>query len=65
MAPQLATITHPKSDRCPILEAGTITPLILQQWRRACERCLKNNATCTPADVVSFVADEMREPILI
>ncbi|KAF9071428.1 hypothetical protein BDP27DRAFT_1419004 [Rhodocollybia butyracea] len=65
MPPQLAVITHPKSDRCPILEAGTITPLILQQWRRACERYLKNNATCTKDDIVSFVADEMWEPILI
>ncbi|KAF9059735.1 hypothetical protein BDP27DRAFT_1430937 [Rhodocollybia butyracea] len=65
MPPQLAVITHPKSDRCPILEAGTITPLILQQWHQAYERYLKNNATHTKDDIISFIADEMWEPILI
>ncbi|KAJ7703757.1 hypothetical protein B0H16DRAFT_1482865 [Mycena metata] len=62
--PVLATITHPKSDRCPILEAGVITPEILQQWRRACQKYLKNNKDRTADDLVSYVADEMREPIL-
>jgi hypothetical protein len=62
--PVLATITHPKSDRCPILEAGVITPEILQQWRRACQKYLKNSKDRTADDLVSYVADEMREPIL-
>ncbi|KAJ7323284.1 hypothetical protein DFH08DRAFT_817852 [Mycena albidolilacea] len=62
--PVLATVTHPKSDRCPILEAGTITPEILQQWRRACQKYLKNCKDRTADDLVSYVADEMREPIL-
>ncbi|KAF7340741.1 Transposon Ty3-G Gag-Pol polyprotein [Mycena sanguinolenta] len=62
--PVLATITHPKSDHCPILEAGTITPEILYQWRRACQKYLKNCNERTADDLVSFVADEMCEPIL-
>ncbi|KAF8170462.1 hypothetical protein K438DRAFT_2060320, partial [Mycena galopus ATCC 62051] len=62
--PVLATITHPKSDRCPILEAGVITPEILYLWRRACQKYLKNCKDRTADDLVSFVADEMREPIL-
>ncbi|KAJ7107460.1 hypothetical protein C8R44DRAFT_744646 [Mycena epipterygia] len=51
--PVLATITHLKPDRCPILEAGVITPEILYLWRRACQKYLKN---CKE--------HEMREPIL-
>ncbi|KAJ7752630.1 hypothetical protein B0H16DRAFT_1235460, partial [Mycena metata] len=47
-----------------ILEAGVITPEILQQWRRACQKYLKNNKDRTADDLVSYVADEMREPIL-
>ncbi|KAK7006833.1 transposon Ty3-G Gag-Pol poly protein [Favolaschia claudopus] len=63
-AKAVATVTHPKSDRCPILEAGTITPEVLQQWRRACQKYLKNCKDRTADDLVSYVADEMREPIL-
>ena len=62
--PVLATITHLKPDRCPILEAGVITPEILYLWRRACQKYLKNCKERTADDLVSFVADEMREPIL-
>ncbi|KAJ7731684.1 hypothetical protein DFH07DRAFT_968678 [Mycena maculata] len=62
--PVLATITHLKSDCCPILEAGVITPEILYMWRRACQKYLKNCKERTADDLVSFVADEMREPIL-
>ncbi|KAJ7620208.1 hypothetical protein FB45DRAFT_1094239, partial [Roridomyces roridus] len=62
--PTFATITHPKSDRCPILEAGIITPEILYEWRRACQKYQKNCKERTADDLVSYVADEMREPIL-
>ncbi|KAJ7653715.1 hypothetical protein DFH06DRAFT_930735, partial [Mycena polygramma] len=62
--PELATVNHPKSDRCSILEAGVITPEILQQWRHASQKYLKNNKDRTADDLVSYVADEMCEPIL-
>ncbi|KAJ6480058.1 hypothetical protein DFH09DRAFT_1214781 [Mycena vulgaris] len=62
--PVLATITHLKPDFCPILEAGVITPEILYLWRCACQKYLKNCKERTADDLVSFVADEMCEPIL-
>ncbi|KAJ7458486.1 hypothetical protein FB451DRAFT_1182680 [Mycena latifolia] len=57
--PTMATITHPKSDHCPILEAGVITPEILQQWCCACQKYLKNCKDYTADDLVSYVANEM------
>jgi hypothetical protein len=63
-AQTLAEVKVVKMKECPMLTAGTITPLIMQSWTLACKRYLKHGG-CTVADIVSYVAEGMFEPRLI
>ncbi|KAF9539664.1 hypothetical protein CPC08DRAFT_824534 [Agrocybe pediades] len=58
-----ATIVVTKLKDCPMLTAGTITPLILQEWTHACRRFKKHSGK-KAEEIVSFVADAMLEPRL-
>jgi hypothetical protein len=60
-----ARVVHEKSHHCPVLTPGRITPQVLHQWMRSCQRYKRNSSSSTiDADLVAIVADEMRDPLL-
>jgi hypothetical protein len=60
----LAEVKVTKMKECPMLTAGTITPLIMQSWTLACKRYKKHGGK-TDAEIVSYVAEGMFEPRLV
>ncbi|KAF8963212.1 hypothetical protein BDZ97DRAFT_1758710, partial [Flammula alnicola] len=60
----VATITVHKLKDCPTLEAGTITPQVLQNWYHACRRFSKQSGKDPKTEVVPLAADAMLEPRL-
>jgi hypothetical protein len=60
----MAEVKVTKMKECPMLTAGTITPLIMQSWTLACKRYMKHGGR-TASDIVSYVAEGMFEPHLV
>jgi hypothetical protein len=60
----MAEVKVTKTKECPMLTAGTITPLIMQSWTLACKHYMKHGGR-TATDIVSYIAEGMFEPRLV
>jgi hypothetical protein len=60
----MAEVKVTKMKECPMLTAGTITPLIMQSWTLMCKHYMKHGGRMA-TDIVSYVAEGMFEPCLV